>query len=328
MKKNGLLTLVISIFTVLTFLILPSVSTSEPIVLKAVTLLKKGHPVNYPVIWMAEEVKKRSKGELTIKIIGGPEAIPSFEQTNALLRGVIDFCMPGSSYVQTVWPEAIVFPLSRLTPTQERKKGAFDLLQESGKKHGLYYLGRSVSPRGYYMYLNVKVKTPEDLKGLKIRGAPIYARFLKALGVSMVTTPFREVYTAVERGVIEGYCWPPSVCNYRLHEVTKYMINHPFYGANILVATSVKSWNRLPKHLQGLLTEVVEEQETSLEQRWRDQWDRELKAIKDGGIQFIEFSPKDAKQYVGLAYGEAWKEVIEKSPEYGSRLKKIMAPGD
>ena len=112
----------------------------------------------------------------------------------------------------------------------------------------------------------------KDLKGLKIRGAPIYARFLKALGVSMVTTPFREVYTAVERGVIVGYCWPPSVVNYRLHEVTKYMISHPFYGANILVATSVKSWNRLPKHLQTFLTEAVAEQETSLEQRWRDQW--------------------------------------------------------
>jgi TRAP-type C4-dicarboxylate transport system substrate-binding protein len=168
MKKNGILTLVISIFIVLTFLILPSVSTSEPVVLKTVTLLKKGHPVNYPVIWIADEVKKRSKGELTIKIIGGPESIPSFEQTNALLRGVIDFYNTGSSYVQTVWPEAIVLPLSRLTPTQERKKGAFDLLQESGKKRGLYYLGRSVSPRGYYMYLNVKVKTPKDLKGLSV----------------------------------------------------------------------------------------------------------------------------------------------------------------
>lgn len=332
MKKQRLLTLFGSICIILISIALPFMTAhskpAKPIVLKAVTLLKRGHPINYHEIWIAEQVKKRSNGELVIKIIGGSEAIPAFEQTDALLRGVIDFYSPGSSYIQTVWPEAIVFPLSRLTPTQERERGAFDLLRESAKQHGLYYLGRSVYPRGYYMYLNVPVKTPEDLRGIKLRGAPIYTRFHKALGVSMVTISFREVYTAVERGVIDGYCWPPSICDYRLHEVTKYMIKHPFYGANILVAMNLDSWNRLPKHLQRLLEEVVEEQETGLEQRWRDLWKGELKNIKAGGVKFIEFSPDDAKRYVNLAYDEAWKEVIEKSPKYGPKLKEIMASGD
>lgn len=334
MKKQKIKDKLFLIFSlILLLLILPlQAANSEPeakskkVVLKTVTLLKRGHPVNYPVTWIAEQVKKRTNGELEIQIIGGPEAIPAFEQTDALSRGVIDFYVPGSSYVQTVWPEAIVFPLSRLTPTQERQQGAFDILEESAKKKGLFYLGRSVYPRGYYMFINLEVKTPEDLRGKKIRGAPIYARFLKALGVSMVTTPFGEVYTALERGVIDGYCWPPSICDYRLHEVTKFMINHPFYGANILVVMNHERWNKLPTHLQKLLKEVVEEQEKGMEQRWRDLWNKELEDIKAGKVKFIEFSSNDGKKYVDLAYTEAWKEVIEKSPEYGLKLRKIMVP--
>ena len=338
MKKQGLLKLIGTISMVLTLAGLPfevahskSVSTSKPsnanpIVLKTALLVKRDHPVNYSMTWLAEQVEKRSNGKLIIKILGGPEAIPSFEQTDAILRGVIDIYWTGSAYIQAAWPEAIVFPLSRITPSEERKQGAFDLLQESSKKRGLFYLGRTLYPRGYYMYLNVRVKIPEDLRGLKIRGAPIYTRFHKALGVSMVTTPFREVYTAMERGVIDGYCWPPSICQYRLHEVTKYIIHHSFYGANSLFAMNLDRWNQLPADLQRLLQEAVEEQETGLEQKWQGMWNEELKDIKAGGVEFIEFSPNDAERYVNLAYDEAWKEVLEKSPEYSERLKELMIP--
>ncbi len=338
MRKQEVLTLISIIFLVLVLAGLPfevahsksvptsKVSKENPIVLKTALLVKRDHPVNYSMTWLAEQAEKRSNGKLIIKILGGPEAIPSFEQTDAILRGVIDIYWTGSAYIQAVWPEAIVLPLSRITPSEERKQGAFDILQESSKKHGLFYLGRTLSPRAYYMYLNVRVKVPEDLRGLKIRGAPIYARFLKALGVSMVTTPFREVYTAVERGVIDGYCWPPSICPYRLHEVTKYMINHPFYGANSLFAMNLDRFNQLPADLQRLLLEAIEEQETRLEQKWRSMWNQELKDMKAGGVEFIEFSPNDAKRYVNLAYDEAWKEVLEKSPEYGERLKELMVP--
>ena len=89
MKKQRLLTLFGSICIILISIALPFMTAhskpAKPIVLKAVTLLKRGHPINYHEIWIAEQVKKRSNGELVIKIIGGSEAIPAFEQGDRFL---------------------------------------------------------------------------------------------------------------------------------------------------------------------------------------------------------------------------------------------------
>lgn len=333
MKKKKVIMLVANLSLVFVLVALSfrvafagSPQTPTPIVLKSVYLLRLGHPTNYALDWISEQIKVRSKGELAVKITGGPETIPTREQTNAALRDVIQIYMPGSGYVQGVWPEAAFLPLSRLTPTQERKLGAFSLLQESAMKRGLYYLGRSAWPRAHYLFLNKPVKCLKDLRGVKVRSGALAVPFCKALGMSPVRLPFREVYTGMQRGVIEGYTWPSSICDYSLEEVTKYMINHHFHGANIVVMVRLDTWKQLPSHLQALLAEIVEEQEVKLEQRWRNMWEKEKSQIKAGGVQFIQFTESEARQYVELAFSTGWEKNLEKSPTYGPKLRKIMFP--
>ena len=69
------------------------------------------------------------------------------------------------------------------------------------------FLARLVDNNPFHLYLNKQINKP-DLTGLKIRITPVYRDFFQALGATVVQTAPGEVYTALERGVVDGYGWP------------------------------------------------------------------------------------------------------------------------
>ncbi len=75
----------------------------------------------------------------------------------------------------------------------------------------------------------------------------------------MVTLRPSEVYTAVERGVVDGFALSTvgMIVDAGLYEVTKYTIDHPFLNTNFVVIMNLDSWNRIPKNLQDLLRETA-----------------------------------------------------------------------
>jgi len=75
------------------------------------------------------------------------------------------------------------------------------------------------------------VKSPDELKGLRIRTSPMYIDFLKALGTTPISTSPGDIYQAMERKVVDGFCWPfTKVRDWGFHEVTKHVIGPSFYA--------------------------------------------------------------------------------------------------
>src|SRR6185295_16928845 len=98
--------------------------------------------------------------------------------------------------------------LTQVTVAEQRKNGAFDAINKVwNEKANMQYLGRMVENQPFHVYLNKKIDKP-DLTGLKIRITPVYRDFFAALGANVVTTPPGEVYSALERNVVDGYGWP------------------------------------------------------------------------------------------------------------------------
>src|SRR5204863_164745 len=78
-----------------------------------------------------------------------------------------------------------------------------------------------------------KIDKP-DLTGLKIRVTPVYRDFFQALNATVVTTAPGEVYTALERGVVDGYGWPiQGIFEMKWEEKTKYRVDPGFYNAEV-----------------------------------------------------------------------------------------------
>ncbi len=75
------------------------------------------------------------------------------------------------------------------------------------QKLNSHYLARQFHNVPFHIYLNKKIDKP-DFTGLKIRVTPVYRDIVQALGGTPITTPPGEVYTALERGVADGYGWP------------------------------------------------------------------------------------------------------------------------
>jgi len=304
-----------------------SPAQSKEITLKMATFLPKDD-INLTAWWAyAEELKKKSNGEVVIKFMGGPEAIPAFKQFEAVRTGVVDMIFSAESYYGGAVTGAAYTHLSRLSPLEERKNGYNDLRVEILKKQNLFYLGRPVYGTWFQIFTNKPIKRPQEIKGQKIRTSATYEPFIKTLGAVPITLPGSEVYTALERGVVDGYAWA-VIGNISMgwSEVCKNIIEPRIYSMNVEGLINLDTWNKIPKNLQKLMEDLMAENEVKYTKYFAELGEKELQAMQAKGMKLIKFTPEDTKWFVDLAYKAGWDEVLNKAPELGSKLKKLLSP--
>ena len=298
-----------------------------PIKLKMVTFLPKGD--SNMTAWMKfiEDVNKKAKGELEIVYVGGPEAIPGFKQFEALRNGVVDMIYGCESYYGRQVTGAAYTHLGRSDPIKERENGYYDLRVDLFKKHNIYYLGRPEFGVWFNIFTNKAVKRPQELKGQKIRVSATYEPFVKRLGAVPVTIPGSDIYTALERGTIDGYAWS-ILGNVQSGwvDVCKYILEPRIYQMNIEALINLKTWQKLPKHLQKVLTDCMIKNEKEYSKIMAGIAEKEYKEMQKRGMKVIKFSPEDTKWYVDLAYEAGWDEIIKQNPKLGPKLKKLLSP--
>ena len=301
------------------------VAGAGPIKLKAVS----AWPVGFQSVDKFHEwikiVNEKGQGKVQIELLGGPEVIPMPEQVGALRRGVMDVLLTAGGYTMGTIPEAYAFGLSRISPLEERESGFYDLMNQIHQKYGLVYVGRAMGlvPLGV-LCTNKKVERPQELKGQKIRTVMIYDAFMRKLGAVPVTIAEPEIYTALERGVVDGFVAPLASGFTRpgFHEVVKYIVNHYFYQIPTHILANQKSWEKLPDDVRQILNDATHEIESTTVAYYRAIHDNELKKAQELGVEVIEFSPEDAKWFVDTAYEVGWETLSEKS-EYAEQLKKM-----
>jgi len=196
---------------------------------------------------MMKKLNAEGKGVLQINFIGGPKAMPPFEVGNAVRTGVVDIGMSTGAFYTNIMPEADALKLTQLPATELRKNGAVDLINKVwNEKANMQYLGRVIDFTPFHLYLTKKIDKP-DLTGLKIRITPVYRDFFQALGATVVQTAPGEVYTALERGVVDGYGWPINgIFDFNWHEKTKFRVDPGFYNAEVSLIINLDKYKGLP----------------------------------------------------------------------------------
>ena len=302
---------------------------AETFTLKAVTAFAQNTPDNIPFrIWVEtvdQMVAKKYPGELKIQYIGGPEAVKTPDQVEAVQRGMVDICYTANAFYVSVLPEVDAMKLSEFNPTEERARGAWAYYNDLHEKRlKLYYLGRLGHDQKFYLYLNKPIKTA-DLHGLNIRVSPMYLQVIKGLGGNPVVISLADTYTALERHVVDGYCFVTvGVRDYGYQKVTKYIVDVPFYRGPNPIVMNLATWNKLPKKLQDLLTEATIEAEKKAVARFEELQAKERPLLIKEGIQVIELPPAEKEKFLRVAYEEGWKDVIQQCPKTGPELKKLL----
>ena len=274
---------------------------------------------------MIEKLNAEGKGRLQLSFIGGPKAMPPFEVGNAVRTGVVDMAMTTGAFYTNIMPEADALKLTQVPAQQLRKNGGTDLINKIwNEKANMHYLGRVIDYTPFHLYLTKKIDKP-DLTGLKIRITPVYRDFFQALGATVMQTAPGEVYTALERGVVDGYGWPINgIFDFNWHEKTKFRVDPGFYNAEVSLVMNLDKWKALNSGQRDLLMKHVIALENANDS-WKKVNEDDIRKQKEAGIQVISFDAATAKQYYAKAYEVAWENAIKASPQYGPQMRKLFS---
>jgi TRAP-type transport system periplasmic protein len=276
--------------------------------------------VKHMMPWI-QKFNADGKGVAQINFIGGPKAIPTFEVGTSVKNGVVDMAMNTGAFYTNLMPEADFLKLTQIPVAEQRKNGAFDYINKVwSQKANLVYLARMVDETPFHLYLTKKIDKP-DLNGLKLRITPVYREFFASMGASLIQTPPGEVYTALERGVVDGYGWPiHGIFDLNWHEKTKFRADPGFYNAEVSIIVNQDAW----KKLSAKQRDFIQKQALALEgmnSYWRKLNQEETKKQADTGIQTIKFD----NTFREKAYEVAWAAATKQSPEHAPQMRKLFS---
>ncbi len=289
--------------------------------LKVVTVFARNHMFNVPALEMIADVNARGKGVLQLQYIGGPEAIPPAEQLSALQRGVFDVFIGAASYYDGQVPETGALNASNKTAMALRAGGALDLLNKAyNAKANAQYLGYFGSGYTFHIFLKAEPKRAAsgaiDMKGLKIRGASIYRPFYDTQGITTVNVQVPEMYSALERGVIEGIGFPLlGLTGLGWDKQVRYRVFPPFWQGDISVIANLDAWRKLDPKAKAMLQNAVIEAEKKAHAYFQAESRDEEKKLLAAGMKDVQPSAEEGRKYAAAAFNSLWEQL-------GKRLSK------
>ncbi len=274
---------------------------------------------NFAYDMFVERVTEKYGDKITFELEGGPEAIPAFDQVEALGAGVIDIAVVPPPYGETVLPGGEAIELISMTPQEARDSGLYAMLQEAWNEQGnVYFLGVCENPEVFTIYTQFEVNSLNDFKGKNMRCSPAQLTMLEALGVSAHVIPAGDVYTSLERGIVNGFVWPRrGITDYSWHEHTKYAIKPGFWQGPTSILFNSDVWFALPEDLRDDLEKIYAEVERDIVKELDKGYEEELAFLEDYGIEVITLSEKDAEEFTAIANKALRDSIIEKDPKWG-----------
>jgi TRAP-type C4-dicarboxylate transport system substrate-binding protein len=272
-----------------------------------------------------DKVNADGKGVIQISYIGGPKAMPPFEVGNALKNGVVDIANATGAFYTNLMPEADAWKLTERPMSELRKNGGYDYMAALyDQKLNAILLARHIDNNPFHIYLNKPIDKL-DLTGLKLRITPVYRDFFQALGATVMQTAPGEVYTALERGVVDGYGWPiTGIFDLGWHEKTKYRVDPGFYSAEVSILINKATWARLNDAQKKVIADVAAAIEAQAADTAKEN-EADVARQKAAGIEVIAFKGADAETFRAKAYEAGWAGVLKQSPEHGAKLREFFA---
>ena len=312
------------LFGILAACLATAPAMAQEVTLRAVNAFAEGSAFAKPFEEFIAKVNADGKGVLQINYIGGPKAMPPFEVGNAVKTGVVDIGNATSAFYTNLLPEGNALWLATRTIQEQRQNGAWEFVNKlHNEKMNVWYLGRGGDGIPFHLYLTKAIDKP-DLTGLTIRVTPVYRAFFAALGATLVQTPPGEVYTALERGVVQGYGWPvQGIFDLGWQERTKYRVDPGFYSVDVGVLVNLDKWKALSQPQRDLLNKTIIWME-GLSAKNAALNAAEVKRQSEAGIEPITFTGPAADKWLKTAADAGWAYVKQVAPENADKLRALL----
>lgn len=321
-SKKGFITL-IAVTIVALFMVTPVLPADKPIKWKAQAFWSAAELSYKTFVDFCERVKVLTNGRLEITPYAGGAIVPTFEALEALQNNVIQSMHMWPGYFSGKEPglAAISDLIAAYTHPWQKDAwmyymGGWEMLNEMYKPYNAYAVGWMFW--GVESFVSTKpIRRMEDFKGLKMRVPHgMTAMLMQKLGASVVVLPGGEVYSALDKGVIDTSDWATPSMNQRMgfFQVAKYY-NYPGFHSMPLGSFSVNinEWNKLPEDIKQILKTACREWCWDSIERIAIDDVRANAEMKGKGVTAITWAEEDVAR-IRAAAREVWDEFAKKSP--------------
>jgi len=295
-------------------------AAAAEIKLKAASFLPVRSIVARQFVRFVDETNKQCAGKVSISVVG-PEAIPSLEQWNALKNGVVDMHYGPPNYFRGVVPAGDVISVARVESAEQRKNGAWALINEEyNKKLNAWYLTHLFNGVRFHLY-TTKPGKDGKFEGFRLRSVPIYDAFFKSLGASPVRMAPPEVHTALERGAVDGYGWPLwGIQDFGWDKYTKIRHDPGFISAAVAILINLDKWKSLSAEQRECLSKMALWVEGEWPQ-WRADEDVKQKAAQDkAGIKVVDMGAG----FANSAEEIYWSDLAKGDADFVKKVRPLL----
>lgn len=259
----------------------------------AVNIIVKGEML------FAQKVGEKTNGNLVIKVVYGGALGGMKENFEAIMAGNLELAQVNNAFLGTLYPGTMLFDLPFIFRDNEHMKHVVrgpvgqQVYGELEKKTGIREIlmtGLADGPRSVWNRRRA-VRTPEDMKGMKLRvmESPLMVDTFKALGAIPTPMPFPEVYMAAKQGVIDGAETPPfGVIEMKASEIAKYYSLTKHFAMPSGVGVNAKWFNALPAEYQRAMLEAADEARAWYDAEFEAINVAALKEMKQQGMEVNE----------------------------------------
>lgn len=271
-----------------------------------------------------QRVKLMSNGRLEITPYPAAAIVPTFECLDAVKNNIIQLMNQWPGYWAGKNPAFA--PLSDFIYGYQEPwemdaffhyRGGLDLLNELYKPFAVTAIGVTCQGRESFPS-KYPIRGMDDYKGKKFRSPQgMTADMLQKLGAAAVILPGPEVYSALDKGVLDGTDWGTPSVNYQmgLHQVCKYFV-HPEYRSLAVgdITVNTKEWKRLPDDIKQILREAGRVFFWDQVERVAMADAEAVQKMEAAGAKAIAWEEKEVNRLREFVRGTVWKEWSQKTP--------------
>lgn len=278
-----------------------------------IKLLTSWNEDNWPTYAVLDQFVKNvdAIGGGKVKInISGKEVVPPFEQLQPVSSGVFDMLFSHGIYHSGSRGLAFTFDAIDPKSAERRAAGLIDFIDKYYQKHNnLKVIGIvAASNQGYHIFAKKPLSAGGDLDGRKIRGTLSYHGVIRLLGASPVVLPGGQIYTALEKGVIDGAAWPAAgMLSMKHYEVAKYKLRPTFGSSNLGFWVNLDSWNKLSEGDRKILVDAAKKTEVEMPAIGDEILAKESAELEKHGVKVTQMSDATAKKVKETFAASMWE---------------------
>ena len=302
---------------------------AKPIVLTYSNFFPPTHIQSKLAQSWCDEVNKLTDGRVEIQYFPGQTLTKSKQNYDGVVQGLSDigFCLFAYSKGRFPLMEAVDLPLGYKSGEVATKvvNAVYNKFKPKELSDTQVMYLHAHGP-GILFTKGKAIHKMEDLKGVKIRAHGTSALVISALGGTPVTMPMPDLYTSLQRNVVDGGLYPMEVNKgWKMGEVTDNVTNSTAiaYTSSFYVVMNKDKWKALPKDIQKIITKINKEWIPKHGAAWDSSDKKGWEFSKSLGIKVIELDAKESAR---------WKKAVEpviagyikKMDENGFKGKKIV----